>query len=285
MKNRIRYLLLAVVLAVLQSGFSVRLLQEAAVQNLQENSEESEAFRDMKISLYNLEQIRKFSAENGMEFSECLAVLMAVHDFELVERAALDRNKIMRLKKLLEEKKPEAYQNLIAAYEKIFADLRCFPLPGSKNQGGKKQFFFEDGYGGVRTYGGARTHEGIDLFGTSEADGYYPVVSMTDGVVEKIGWLPLGGYRIGIRSPGGGYFYYAHLASYEQEFEVGDRVRAGEVLGLMGDTGYGPEGTKGRFPVHLHLGIYISTSHREEMSVNPYPVLLLLENRIEEYQY
>ena len=36
-------------------------------------------------------------------------------------------------------------------------------------------------------------------------------------------------------------------------------VQAGEILGFMGNTGYGQEGTSGRFPVHLHLGIYITT--------------------------
>ena len=37
----------------------------------------------------------------------------------------------------------------------------------------------------------------------------------------------------------------------------------------MGDSGYGEEGTVGRFDVHLHLGIY-SWDTGEEISVNPY---------------
>jgi murein DD-endopeptidase MepM/ murein hydrolase activator NlpD len=107
--------------------------------------------------------------------------------------------------------------------------------------------------------------------------GYYRIISMTDGVVEHIGWLPLGGYRIGIRSPLGGYYYYAHLSSYAQDFQIGDHVEAGELLGLMGDTGYGEEGTRGRFPVHLHLGIYLTNAAGEEYSVNPYWVLRYLQ--------
>lgn len=124
-----------------------------------------------------------------------------------------------------------------------------------------------------RTYGGQRGHEGTDLMPPENIAGYYPVVSMTDGVVEKIGWLPKGGWRIGIRSPSGGYFYYAHLDSYSRSYGVGDRISAGEVLGTMGDTGYGEEGTRGKFAVHLHLGIYIHTEEYEELSVNPYWVL------------
>ena len=44
-------------------------------------------------------------------------------------------------------------------------------------------------------------------------------------------------------------------------------------------------GTSGKFPVHLHLGIYITDHRGEEMSVNPYPILVLLENQTQEYQY
>ena len=68
-------------------------------------------------------------------------------------------------------------------------------------------------------------------------------------------------------------FYYAHFDSYSRSYGVGDRISAGEVLGTMGDTGYGEEGTRGKFAVHLHLGIYIHTEEYEELSVNPYWVL------------
>ena len=95
-----------------------------------------------------------------------------------------------------------------------------------------------------RSFGGERVHEGCDLFGGCGAADFYPIISMTDGSVEAVGWLPLGGYRIGIRSPSGGYFYYAHLSSYERDWKEGDSIKAGEILGFMGDTGYGSEGTK-----------------------------------------
>ena len=47
------------------------------------------------------------------------------------------------------------------------------------------------------------------------------------------------------------------------------------MLGFMGDSGYGEEGTVGKFAVHLHLGIYVS-SKIGEMTVNPYNILKLL---------
>ena len=59
--------------------------------------------------------------------------------------------------------------------------------------------------------------------------------------------------------------------------EVGDTVKAGDLLGYMGDTGYSKEeGTTGNFPVHLHVGIYLYLDG-EEISVNPYPALKFLE--------
>ena len=82
---------------------------------------------------------------------------------------------------------------------------------------------------------------------------------------------------MGIRSPHGGYFYYAHLSEYDHSFREGELVHAGDILGYMGNTGYGSKGTKGRFPVHLHMGIYIKTPKAQEMSVDPYHILKMLQ--------
>ena len=96
---------------------------------------------------------------------------------------------------------------------------------------------------------------------------------MTDGTVEQLGWLKLGGWRIGIRSPGGMYYYYAHLESYAEDLQVGSEVLAGQFLGFVGDSGYGEEGTTGQFVVHLHLGIYVPDENGEDQAVDPYPFL------------
>ena len=111
-------------------------------------------------------------------------------------------------------------------------------------------------------------------------EGYFPVISMTDGVVEKKGWLELGGYRLGIRSPSGGYYYYAHLNSYADGIEEGKEIKAGSVIGTMGSTGYGEEGTSGKFDVHLHLGIYYGD---DEISFNPYALLNICKDSMIEF--
>lgn len=279
------YLLLLFFAAFFVTRICSALITYSEVAGLSEYSEESDEFRDMKISQENLKGVLECADEISIPFHECLAAVMVMKRFDFSEADILDGKQIIRVRNLLLDKKADSFERLASAYEIIFSDLEYYPVPKNCNQGKKEQSSFENDYGEARDYGGKRSHEGIDIFGTENLEGYYPIVSVTDGVVEKIGWLTLGGYRIGIRSPHGGYFYYAHLSGYCKEFQEGDQVKAGELLGFMGNTGYGPEGTKGKFPVHLHFGIYINTSHQKEMSINPYPVLLMLKKKIQKYHY
>ena len=159
-------------------------------------------------------------------------------------------------------------------FQVILSDIRCFPV--AKDPYGKESVYYEDSWGNSRNYGGRRLHEGTDIMTSNNVPGYFPIVSVCDGVVEKKGWLRLGGYRLGIRASGGAYFYYAHLASYADGIEQGSVVKAGQVIGYMGNTGYGKEGTVGKFDVHLHFGIYI-TAGKKEVSINPFEVLRLTD--------
>lgn len=159
-------------------------------------------------------------------------------------------------------------------------DMVYFPVPESSYDTAGFSVSFVDSWMQDRKFGGDRSHEGCDIMAGINKRGHYPVVSISDGYVEKIGWLKLGGYRIGIRSPNGVYFYYAHLSDYAPDIELGDEVIAGELLGFMGDTGYSDkEGTTGYFPVHLHVGIYLNEADGTEKSYNPYPFLKELETK------
>ena len=117
-------------------------------------------------------------------------------------------------------------------YENIWKDLEYFPVPES-TEDEKAAVSFENSWMFERTYGGSYGHEGTDLMPSVDKSGYYPVVSMTDGVIENIGWLEKGGWRIGVRSVHDVYFYYAHLSSYAEEFERGDVIEAGQLLGWL----------------------------------------------------
>ncbi len=156
----------------------------------------------------------------------------------------------------------------------ILADLVYFPLAADLSE--PDICAYEDSWQNARTYGGDRKHEGTDLMTATNERGIYPVVSMTDGTIEQLGWLKLGGWRIGIRSASGIYYYYAHLESYAEDLTEGVAVRAGQFLGFAGDSGYGTEGTTGQFAVHLHVGIYVPGGNGDE-AVNPYPYLKKLE--------
>lgn len=157
-----------------------------------------------------------------------------------------------------------------------------FPVPESTIDSSLETSFV-DGWMGERTYGGKRGHEGTDIMAVKNQRGLYPVVSITDGVISNLGWLDKGGYRIGITTGNGTYYYYAHLDSYAN-IKEGSPVKAGELLGYMGDSGYGPEGTTGQFDVHLHMGIYFY-DNGEEISVNPYYLLKSLEKNKLKYAY
>ena len=175
--------------------------------------------------------------------------------------------------------KKEQYREYIGYLQAVWEDLKYFPVPVSTlNE--SAQISYYNSWMAPRTFGGQRGHEGTDLMARINERGRYPVLSMTDGVVEQIGWLTKGGYRIGIRAPHGGYFYYAHLYDYAREFQIGEPVRAGELLGFMGDSGYSKiEGTVGNFDVHLHVGIYVEQPDGGEVSVNAFWPLTFLEER------
>ena len=229
----------------------------------------SKEFREQKLSGNLYRQLHEASGNTG-DWISLLTASMAEGEFY--------PEKVSTEQELYRKYKPEEFQLLLNAYRAVWEDVRYFPVASS-------QIVFENTWLARRDYGGKRTHEGTDLFGRVSKSGYYPVISMTDGTVEQKGWLPLGGYRIGIRSPHGGYFYYAHLSGYEANIRKGQTVAAGDILGYMGNTGYGPEGTRGKFPVHLHLGIYIEVPFQKELSVNPYWLLKIFEKKIRNYTY
>lgn len=254
-------------LAFLNGTLSDILYQRAVAEGVSCLEAEKDEIRRMDIGSSYLSVLKRLEAESGRPPSEFLTACMAYGNGR-IPSALLDFDTMdyLRLKHLFLQYNRSGYERLNKVYRAVWDDAAVFPVA-------EDGIVYENSWMFERTYGGPRGHEGVDLMPPENLPGYYRVVSMTDGIVEKIGWLEKGGYRIGIRSPSGGYFYYAHLDSYAQDFPVGQWVEAGELLGYMGDSGYGPEGTRGKFKVHLHLGIYIKTERTEELSVNPYWIL------------
>ncbi|HEX2533516.1 MAG TPA: M23 family metallopeptidase, partial [Chitinophagaceae bacterium] len=95
---------------------------------------------------------------------------------------------------------------------------------------------------------GARNHEGIDIFAPKGT----PAVAAADGYITRVNENRLGGLVVWLRPKGKNYtLYYAHLD--RQLVTDGQRVQAGDTVGLVGNTG-----NARTTPPHLHFGIYAS---------------------------
>jgi murein DD-endopeptidase MepM/ murein hydrolase activator NlpD len=96
----------------------------------------------------------------------------------------------------------------------------------------------KDPFSGVRSF-----HKGIDIV----ADTGTPVKASMDGRVSMVGFSPILGRYVIITHSGGYQTMYAHLNS--AQVARGARIKQGEVLGEVGNTGYSTG-------AHLHFVIY-----------------------------
>nr|WP_251034671.1 L-Ala--D-Glu endopeptidase [Pseudomonas sp. ISL-88] len=154
------------------------------------------------------------------------------------------------------------FMKLFKTFGRIDLGEHAFPLPV------KTDYSYRSTWGAARGFGGRRIHEGTDLF----AHYGLPVRSTCYGIVEMKGWNRFGGWRIGIRDIHNTYHYFAHLNGFAKGVQKGQIVKPGEVIGSVGSSGYGPPGTAGKFPPHLHYGMY-KDNGRTEWSFDPYPHL------------
>ncbi|MEE8706575.1 MAG: M23 family metallopeptidase [Oscillospiraceae bacterium] len=139
-----------------------------------------------------------------------------------------------------------------------------------------------DDFGVSRTYGYRRQHLGHDMMGQIGT----PIIAVESGTVEALGWNQYGGWRIGIRSfDKQRYYYYAHLRQnypYRSDLKVGSSVKAGDVIGYLGHTGYSTkENVNNITQPHLHFGLELvfDESQKEsdnEIWVDVYPLCRLL---------
>lgn len=113
-----------------------------------------------------------------------------------------------------------------------------FPVSGKKPSVGSTW--------GDQRDGGKRSHEGIDIFAPKST----PAVAAADGIITGVREGGIGGKVVWLRPEGKPYtLYYAHLD--QQLVQEGQRVKKGDVVGLVGNTG-----NARTTPAHLHFGIY-----------------------------
>ncbi len=148
---------------------------------------------------------------------------------------------------------------------------------------------YSDDWGAERPGFAGATHEGTDIF----AEKGTPVRSMVSGVVEENtnnnenSYSEVGGYNVMIRATEdvgpvkkGDLLLYAHMQE-PPSVGPGDEVTAGEEIGKVGATGYGPEVTRDEFDPHLHVGWYTEDESRADSpsgAMNPYPLLEWVKN-------
>ena len=164
--------------------------------------------------------------------------------------------------------------------------LKAF-LPIAKNYG----FSHYDDFGTARSYGYKRVHLGNDLMGAIGT----PIIAVESGVIEALGWNQYGGWRIGIRSfDKKRYYYYAHLRKdhpFAKDMEVGKTVKAGDVIGYLGMTGYSNKENVNNINVpHLHFGMQLIFDEVQKEGTNQiwidvYNIInFLRKNRSEVYK-
>ncbi|MDH3421978.1 MAG: M23 family metallopeptidase [Gemmatimonadota bacterium] len=112
---------------------------------------------------------------------------------------------------------------------------------------------------GVERDGGARSHDGVDIFARRGT----PVLAAAAGRAYGIDITSRGGKVVWVRdNVRNARLYYAHLDS--QHVSEGDLIEIGDTLGFVGNTG-----NARTTPPHLHFGIYRSG----QGAINPVPFL------------
>jgi hypothetical protein len=131
---------------------------------------------------------------------------------------------------------------------------------------------YRDTFGDPRD-GGRRRHAGIDIFGERGL----PIVAIAEGVVEKVSEGRLAGQYVIVLHDNGWRSKYLHMNNdspgtddgaaigYADGIEVGMRVRAGTVVGYLGDSG-NAESTA----PHLHFSLH----QPDGLPINPYRALV-----------
>jgi murein DD-endopeptidase MepM/ murein hydrolase activator NlpD len=125
---------------------------------------------------------------------------------------------------------------------------------------------FGDTFGAFRGDVAGNWHHGDDIFAPLGA----PILACADGLVFSVGWNDVGGNRLWLRDSQGNEFYYAHLSAFTPIARNGMHVKAGEMLGFVGNTG-DAQGT----PTHLHFEVHPAALlfMGYDGAVNPTPYL------------
>ncbi|MFM8858130.1 MAG: peptidoglycan-binding protein [Actinomycetota bacterium] len=123
--------------------------------------------------------------------------------------------------------------------------------------------YFTDTWQAPRS--GGRRHEGVDIIAKTGT----PIYAVTNGTITRQFFDQpgsLGGNALRLTAPNGTYFHYAHLSTFAENIKVGSVVRAGEVIGFVGNTGNSST-------PHLHFEYHPGGG----AAVNPFPLVKAID--------
>lgn len=101
-----------------------------------------------------------------------------------------------------------------------------------------------------------RMHTGIDWSGPIGT----PIVAAGSGVIEEALYKGGNGKYVRIRHANGYQTAYSHMSAFARGIEAGAKVRQGQIIGFLGNTGYstGP---------HLHFEILVNSRFVDPLSI------------------
>jgi murein DD-endopeptidase MepM/ murein hydrolase activator NlpD len=184
---------------------------------------------------------------------------------QMVKDAAVERQDFVEA-----SQKQHSMEDALAAkkgeYDRVLAAIAAqMPKGGSSYPPGPDGMIFpvrgmhsySDTWGAPRS--GGRHHMGTDIMSPRGT----PVVAVCSGSVRPH-WNNLGGNSITLNGTNGWVYYYAHLSRYAVK---GGRVKAGQVIGYVGNTG---DAAGGACHLHIQMGPHGNW-------VDPYPYLRRME--------
>ena len=292
-------LLCAFLLIVIHGFLSHNVLSMYAVRITEDEADKYIKWVDFNIPYSLLEKtlnldIKSYGKETKLNWIELLAYLAAKYGGNFKRYKSSDLDKLVKSLQegaAMEEltKDMKYYPYYLEAYTAVlggFVGEYEIEVEDENNPGAKKfvkkyglkafcpiakgyGFSHYDDFGNSRTYGYKRKHLGNDLMGSIGT----PIVAVESGIIEAMGWNKYGGWRIGIRSfDGRRYYYYAHLRKnhpYNNTLAEGQTVKAGDVIGYLGMTGYSnKENVNNIRTPHLHFGMQLIFDESQKEGVN-----------------
>jgi murein DD-endopeptidase MepM/ murein hydrolase activator NlpD len=213
------------------------------------------------------EQIRATTARDEVlaKFEEQQALLDAI-EVDLSRASQLVTRRDEAYQQWLKAQRAQGYGGshssvpMPAEWEGIFE--RC-PIDGPRS--------FGDGFGAPRYSGGYHLHKGVDIMAPSGT----PIVAPFDGVARS-DYNSLGGDVVFVTGRYG-TVYNAHLSSYTSASN--GPVKAGDVIGLVGDSGNATGIPHDHFEFHPNTmpSSWPSSAYGYsiiEDAINPYPLLV-----------